>query len=285
MAIPRVLAGSLALALALGTFMPLAVAAPAPAAGEKLSGPERIRKALDQTITLEWADMPLPQAVSQLRDQTKVNFILDRAAIQQMGIVEEELLVSVTVQNTKVRTALRTFLNQYNLGYAILGDAVIISTAEMATYRQLRQPVSLDLDSVPFGTAVKQLARQTTTNVVIDSRVAKEAQAPVTLQLDDIPLDTAVRIMAEMSGLKVARLGNVLYVTTEAQALKLRTEGDLTPLPGPMAVPGAAVGMAAGALIGPAIPVPPPPALPPMAVPAQREDPAVGKPEKKPEKD
>ena len=37
-------------------------------------------------------------------------------------------------------------------------------------------------------------------------------------QLNNVPTDTAVRLLANMAGLSVARLDNVLYVTTRENA-------------------------------------------------------------------
>lgn len=212
----------------------LAAPAPAPAEPDAQTAAEKIRRALDQTVSLSLVNEPLKGALDHLRERTKVNFILDQATLQQMGIDtggEESLPVNVNVKDARARTALRTMLSQYNLGYAIINDSVVVTTTEMAIYRQLRQAVSLDLESVPLHTALKRLARQTGTNVMLDPRVPKEGQAPVTLQLDEVPLETAVRLLAELAGLRAARLGNVLFVTTDARAERLRAEPELA-LPG-----------------------------------------------------
>ena len=44
-----------------------------------------------------------------------------------------------------------------------------------------------------FARALKQIARETATNLVVDARVSKDAQTPVSLQMEDVPLETAVR--------------------------------------------------------------------------------------------
>ncbi len=114
----------------------------------------------------------------------------------------------------QVGACARFILNQYNLAYAIVGDSVVITTEEMAIYRQLKQRVSLDLEKVPMATALKNLAKETATNLLIDGRATKDAQNPVSLQVEDVPLDTAVRLVTEAAGLKAVRLGNVVLVTT-----------------------------------------------------------------------
>src|SRR5206468_617092 len=105
-----------------------------------------------------------------------------------------------------------------------IGDTVIVTTEDMAMLRQVRQRVNLDLTKVELAAALKQLARETATNLILDSRTEKEAKQPVSIQLEDVPLETAVRLMAEMAGLKPVRVGNVLFVTKKETANELRAD-------------------------------------------------------------
>jgi type II secretory pathway component GspD/PulD (secretin) len=214
------------------------LASPAPAApiGEprpKNDSPaEKVRKALDQVIDVKFENQSLEGAVNQLREAHKINFVLDRVAVSTMGIdptMNGNPPVNLEQSNVKLRTVLRTLLGPLHLTYAIVGDTVVITTEEAAVARQLRQRVSLDLDKTHLAAALKQLARDTATNLLVDPRVTKEAETAITLQLDDVPLETAVRLMAEMAGLKPVRLGNVLLVTNKASAAELRAEPELVP--------------------------------------------------------
>jgi hypothetical protein len=148
--------------------------------------------------------------------------------IQQMGYDPEQMPVSAKLKDAKARTCLRSVLSPYNLGYAIIGDTVLISTDDMVMQRQMKQRVSVDLDKVDLAAALKQLSRETATNLMLDSRVpAKEGKATVSLQLDDVPLDTAVRLVAEAGGLKPIQVGNVMLVTTKALANEMRNDPEL----------------------------------------------------------
>jgi type II secretory pathway component HofQ len=206
---------------------------------------EKNRKALQQKITIEIADKTLEQAVTELKDLTKINFTLDRQALAGIGVMQFPQAfpggvppgfnpgqpagnVSLKVKDVKVRDALKQLLAGENLTYVILADSVLITTEPMAAHHQLKQHVSLDLDAVPFKQAVKQLARETGANLIVDSKLAKEADAAVTLQIEDVPLETALRLLAEAAGLKPVRLGNVIYLTTKANANELRSEPDLS---------------------------------------------------------
>jgi hypothetical protein len=276
----------LAALLVVALLLTPALAAPAASAAEakKTEYPaEKIKKALDQTTDLEITDQPLHLAVNQLREQTKVNFVIDRQVIALMGMDPEQMPVNVKVQNTKLRSGLRSMLGQYQLTYAIVGDAVVITTEDMAIYRQLRQRVNVDCDRTQFGDALKDLARQAGTNLLLDPRVHKDAQTPVTLQLDDVPLETAVRLMCEMADLKPVRMGNVLFVTNKGRAAELRQEPDLFPAPQPnpnegIVIPGIGTIPGLGGLGGgiKAVPVP---AVPPLPVPPPPADEKPAKPE------
>lgn len=237
----------------------------------KLEHPaDKIRRALERTITLDYVNQPFSQVVTHLRDQSKINIFVDRLAIQQMGM-DPEVLCSIKLENVKLSSALRILLSQMNLGYAIVGEVLMITTEPMANYRQVSQRVSINVDAIPLKTALQQLARDTATNLVVDARVSKEAQTPISLNVDDVSLDTAVRLLAESADLKVVQTGNVLFVTSEVRAAKMRAENDgnnIIPAALPM---GAAQPPAINAIPQPlpaALPAAPP--LPPPPAPAER---------------
>ncbi len=198
---------------------------PAPAA--------KVKKQLDQLVSLESTDQSLNAVLARIHEQTKINFVVDRLALQQLGQDPEQMPTNVKVQDVKARSCLRSVLTPHNLGYAIIGDTVLISADEIAISKQMRQRVSIDFDKMQLAAALNKLARDTATNVLVDSRVAqKEGMAAVTLQIEDVPLETAVRLISEMAGLKPVRVGNVLFVTTKARAAEMRADPDLNPNPG-----------------------------------------------------
>jgi hypothetical protein len=277
------------------------LAAPAAVDGKATVSPaERIQTALQQPLSIEITDQPLTLALNQLRDQTKLNFVLDQQTLMQMNMDPDQLKVQVKLKDTKLKTGLRTILGSFNLNYAIIGETIFISTDDLTTYRQMQQRVSVDLEKVEFAKALRKLGRETATNLVIDNRVAKEANQVVTLQAEDVPLETAVRLMCEMSGLKPVRVGNVLFVTTKANAQEMRADTDLVPnrpaLPGPdgnganagfIVGPGGAIGIVAPGARA-AAPVPPPPmnVVPPPAEKTEKADPAPAEtPPKEKDKD
>ena len=204
---------------------------------------EFIRKVLDGKSNLEFAAVTLPMALAQLSEDHRINFVLDKAVVQQMGFEANDLQVDVKLKDVKLRNGVRTMLSPFNLTIAIVGDSVLVTTEEQAIYKQLKQRVNVDFDNVPLNKALKELGFQYAINVVIDPRTLKNkaAETPVTLTVDDVPFEAAVRLMCEMAGLKPARMGNVIFITTEDRADKLKESDSLVPNPGvPAAPPGGA---------------------------------------------
>jgi hypothetical protein len=248
------------IATALAWALSAAALAAAPVVDKKTDAPaaEKIRKELDKVISVDIDGQALNLAIEQLKEQTKINFVLDQSVLPALGMDPNNLpVVKLKLKEVKCRSVLRALLNPYNLGYAVVEDVVVVSTEEGAAQRQLRQRISIDLDKMDLSKALKQLARETGVNLVVDARTAKEAATTVTLQLDDVPLETAVRLMTESANLKTVRLGNVLFVTSKANAAELRADPDLNP--GPVGTPTAPAldGLPPGAarpgiLIGPA---------------------------------
>jgi hypothetical protein len=259
------------------------VGAPAPKSTVKADpvAAEAIRKALDATGKFEFTELNLSAVLNTIAEHYKISIVLDRAVLQQMGFEPEGMPVELKMKEGKLRNALRALVGQYNLTFAIVGDALLITTEEVAVYRQLKQRISVDYDAVPLSKAIKELSTKYGVNVVMDPRAVKSKSAdnPVTLQVEDVPFEAAVRLMCEMAELKPARMGNVIFVTTEARADKLRDGDSLVPAPTPPAptAPGLMPGFGGlGGGIGGAVPgvINPPPAPPAVAPPVVDTPPA-----------
>jgi len=214
-------------------------------ADEPKKGPsavDKVRKGLEETISIDLSEQTLGLAISQLREQTKLNFVVDRVAIAQMGYDTEQIQVNVKLKDAKVKSVLRSVLSPYNLSYVILGDTVLISSDPVAMHRQMRQRISLAVDKQELGSALKQLSKDSACNIMIDTRATKDAKNVVSLEAEDIPLETAVRLLCEMAGLKPVRVGNVLFVTTKEIANELRNDPDIQNL-GQTSAPGQDAGI------------------------------------------
>jgi hypothetical protein len=217
------------------TFGPAALRADGDNKAPTETAAEKIRKALDQVKDLEIDNKPLDEAVNQLREQTGVNFVIDRANVPPGHFAGAGLdafplnyagqQVRILAHGTPLRVALRKALRQNNLAFAVVGDEVLITTPEKAIERVVRQPTSVSVNGQPLAKALDQLAAATGANIVFDPKAAnKEGQTTVSLRLDEVPLETAVELLADGAGLKTVRRDNVLFVTTEAKADKMRKD-------------------------------------------------------------
>jgi hypothetical protein len=212
---------------------------------KKETAAEKIRKVLDQVKDLEIDDQPLDEAVNKLREMTGLNFVIDKpnvpptgmAAVNGLGPVGPSYAgqsIRIVSRGVPLRAGLHKALRQNNLAFVVVGDEILITTPEKAGERVMLQAVSVNVEGVPLKDALKRLARETGANVVLDPKTDKENAAPVTLRLDDVPLETAVELLADGAGLKAVRRNNVLFVTTEAKADKIRKETPPAPAPAPM---------------------------------------------------
>lgn len=244
---------------------------------------EKVRKVLDQPIVLDFVGNGIPEVLNHLKEKTKVHFVLDIAAAGNiaapfddgMGGMNLNLMTIKSERGAKLRQTLRRFLTQFDLTYVILEDAVLITTEEMGLHRQMRQRVSVDFKEQPLKDVLKYLNRTTGINLILDPRTGAEADRKITLELEDGTLETTVKLVAELGNLKAVRLGNVLFVTSEERAAKIRREENQFPVinqvrPDGMVVPGGIginFGGGMGGFAGPMgqpVPMAPPEAAPPL---------------------
>jgi hypothetical protein len=187
---------------------------------------ERIRKALDQPLILDFQGVSIQEALQHLREKTGMEFNLDQAALTLMGVnINDNGGEPIVLKsNGKLSVALRKLLGPRQLAYVIFEDSILITSTELATIRQMKQRVYFDVDEVPLSKALRDLARNHAFNLVIDPKVVKDLHKLVSLTLDGTSLETSVRLLAELAGLKAVRMDNVLFITNEERATKIRKE-------------------------------------------------------------
>jgi hypothetical protein len=191
---------------------------------------EKIRRALEQTVSLEITSKdPLGQIVAHLRDKAKVPVSVDHAELTRaLHAVNRDSIETLDfpqkLERVKLGTAVRSVLRPYGLTWVIADNHLIITGPEAAPKRQLRQTVTVDFNDVPLKSALAKLGRMTAVNVVIDSRLGSDNLNNVTLNIEDVTLETAARLVAEVAGLKAVPVGNVIFITTESRAAKIRAE-------------------------------------------------------------
>lgn len=195
-------------------LVPVLAALAAPVADKPAeSANDKARKALEHTVTVDYDGVTLADILGDLSEKTKVRFVADRTN------------PNAAIQLKERGVSVRELLRRLDLAGVVIDGTVYVADESAAVERQMRQRVSVDLDEVPLAKALQRLAKQTQTNLVLDPRLPKDArETTITLQLDDVPLETAVRLVVEVANLKPVLRDNVLFVTTEERADKLRRE-------------------------------------------------------------
>jgi hypothetical protein len=169
------------------------------------------------------------EVLNHLRDRSGLPISMDDQSLAIVGMNflrpdGQPMQFRVKATNEKAGGVLRRFLNNYRLSYVIFENSVLITTDEMAVMRQMRQRVSVNLEDVPANKAIRDLARGHGVNLVIDPSVGTLAETRVSLQVDNTGIETALRLLAELASLKAVRMGNVMFVTNETKAKKIRDE-------------------------------------------------------------
>ena len=151
----------------------------------------------------------------------------DNATMMGLGLDPSAPTFTVKVREGKFRDGLKAALASANLAYGIVGGAVFIGPEETVIQQQMRQRVSVDGEATTLSALLKALADETGANLVLDPRIEDKAkQAAVKLKLTDVPLETAVRLIVEVAGFGTVRMNNVLFVTSEERAEKLKAVAD-----------------------------------------------------------
>jgi hypothetical protein len=219
---------------------PLLASVPALHAQESARGQE-LRHLLNRSVNYPGLDDPkatLTDVLEQLAKRYNLSFDINEHAFRDAHIKEVHKFPTtdpnpLPEMHAKLGSVLQKVLLRVSPSttYIIRGDVIEITT--MKAIRKeffadrpagpLPPLVSANFDKVPLESALKELSRPNH-SIVLDGRAAKEGQTPVTADLANVPQDTAVRLLADMAGLKMVPLDNVLYVTSKDNALVLLEE-------------------------------------------------------------
>jgi hypothetical protein len=180
----------------------------------------------------------LRDALDRLAKDSGLAFDVNEAAFKA-EMIENILARTVAdtplgkMKNVTVERALRKILARIpttsGATFLVRREAIEITTgAALAAevwpknYEGPRLPlVHASFDKVPLGDALKELARRSGMNVVLDARTGDKAKVAVTAHFVNTPLDTAVRLLADMADLKPYAVDNLFFVTTRENADRL----------------------------------------------------------------
>jgi hypothetical protein len=201
---------------------------------------QELQQVLRQTIKFPGFDDPkmtLSEGLECLAKRYNLSFDINEEAFKQAeihNVAAFEIIKSGSIpeMHRRLGTVLQKILGRVSLSamYIIRDDLIEITTQDAVRKEfcpdhptgPLPPLVSASFDKVPLKSAFKEMSH--VGNIVIDGRMAKDAETPVTADLANVPLDTAVRMLADMAGLKVVALDNVLYVTDKENVRVLLEE-------------------------------------------------------------
>ncbi len=217
----RLFLPALALAVWAGTL-------PAAPAREPTATPgAKLRQALDEVNDTVFEGKTLAEVAAYFKGKLKAEVRFDATTMMGLGLDPAAPLFAVKVREGKLRDALKAVLLPANLTYGVVGGSVFLGPEEAVSQQQMRQRVTLDGEATTLSGLVKSLADESGANLVLDPRIEEKAKkAAVKLKLADVPLETAVRLAVEVAGFGTVRMSNVLFVTSEERAEKLRAVAD-----------------------------------------------------------
>jgi hypothetical protein len=203
-----------------------------------------VRARLARPISLPQGIEPntaLREVLEHLTDRQDVAILLDPMAAQ-LGQAEgmadfgDRPVRLPKLQNVRLSTVLDMVARQTGTAYLVkpgyveftapqrVNPAMWVPPAPRGEMVKLIPSVTIDVDNRQLEQVLRDMAESSGINIVLDTRAAELGKTPVTITLNSVPIDTAAAVLADMSGLKVVPLDNLLYVTTPANARTVAAE-------------------------------------------------------------
>jgi hypothetical protein len=115
--------------------------------------------------------------------------------------------------------------NPPNATYIIRRSSIVVTTMNDASPDNLRQvPIQAGFNRRPLAEVLDELSDITGMDIWLDSRLGDKAKTPVTARFRNCGLDDALLVVADMADLKAVFLSTGFYVTTPANAEKIKQE-------------------------------------------------------------
>lgn len=235
-----------AIGLMVAACSSVVTAAPVPTVSRSGETPAvKARMALHDTADFQFEQASLDDLARFVRSRYGIELILDANALLQSGLNANTPVVNANLKSATLRDGLKATLAPVGLRFAVTAEGIVVSTDDGVIHRQMRQRVSVVGGGRSLSEVLAEIAGTTGANVILDPRQTKVVgETPVTVSLDDTPLETAVRVVAEVAGLRAVRMNNVLFVTSDERAARLRPDADgpvpptpISPYPSPQPEP------------------------------------------------
>lgn len=156
-----------------------------------------------------------------------VQIVVDHEAFmgdkrQRLFILGGEVTLPPVPSKMVANTAFRLALSQVGEGkatYWFRKGQIVITSAERARSAHFLKTsiVEADVKNRPLTDVLEHLAEQSGVSIIIDARVSNKARTTVTAKVNG-KLETVVRLLTDAAGLKHVVAGNMIYVTSPANA-------------------------------------------------------------------
>jgi len=107
----------------------------AAAAPDYRSWEEKILEQLSQKTDLEFADAPAPlkDVIDVIKAKHNIELVLDQEALKDAGLDPAAILVTKSLRDISLRSALKLILNNWQLTYIIDNEVLLITTKDSAS--------------------------------------------------------------------------------------------------------------------------------------------------------
>lgn len=130
---------------------------------------------------------------------------------------------SYRVRNTSVLIG-PAFEPPFTPGSNVHGDMATMIPMERILEQLLGESVSFSVTETPLAEALQELRKRTGANIVLDKKIAEQAEAKISGTFNDARLLTVLQLLTDMAGLKVVSMNNVFYITDGESADKLQSD-------------------------------------------------------------
>ncbi len=109
-----------------------------------------IHDALKKTVTVDFVDTPLKDAVATLSELADIPMIIDSRALEEIGLADDQPC-GLRISNVRMRSLLRLLLREMDLTYLIKDEVLQITTIEAAEQNLVNRIYFLEATGFPIG--------------------------------------------------------------------------------------------------------------------------------------
>ncbi|MGB7345911.1 MAG: hypothetical protein WBD20_16965 [Pirellulaceae bacterium] len=113
-------------------------------------GNVKIAAAMDKKLAIDFDDTPLDEAIAKLSDETGIDMVVDRRALEEIGLTPDTP-VTCSLKSVSLRSALRLMLRELDLTYHIRDEVLEITTIEACEQNLVNRVYFLEATGFAIG--------------------------------------------------------------------------------------------------------------------------------------